>query len=345
MVIRPLVHHVTAPDGGTVSVLAARPALEELDRRGVDVEPVLRRAHLSRDLFESDERRLPHRSVADLWEAAAEAAADRWLAVHVAETLAAGSFDVYDYLIATADTVGDGLEAAARYAGLVHGDSAWRLSLEQGEARLVRHVQMPSPQLDELAVVSVLVRSRRASGIDWAPERLAFQHRRHDDDGELARRCGCAVEFGAAETELRLAPEHLGAPHLGADPRLFAILARHADGLRGAAPSGDELVAAVSASIARQLPGAPPDLASTAATLNLSVRTLQRRLAENGVTHSALLDDVRRRLALELVGHARVPIAEIAKRLGFADSTAFHRAFRRWTDEAPTEYRRRHRPA
>lgn len=280
-----------------MSVLAARPALEELDRRDVDAEPVLRRAHLSRELLESAEGRLPHRSVADLWEGAAHAAADPWLALHVAETLAARSYDLYDYLIATAETIGDGLEAAARYAHLVHGESAWGLSVDGGEARLVRHVPVASPQLDELAVVSVLVRSRRASGVDWSPERLALQHHRLDDDGELARRCGCPVAFGAPETELRLAPALLATPHL----------------------------------------------ASTAATLHLSVRTLQRRLADSGVTHSGLLDDVRRRLALELVAQTRVPMAEIANRLGFGDSTAFHRAFMRWAGAAPTEHRRRHR--
>jgi len=58
-------------------------------------------------------------------------------------------------------------------------------------------------------------------------------------------------------------------------------------------------------------------------------------------THSGMVDDVRRELALKHLGNASISITEIAYALHFSEPTAFHRAFRRWTGESPLQYRRR----
>jgi AraC-like DNA-binding protein len=83
-----------------------------------------------------------------------------------------------------------------------------------------------------------------------------------------------------------------------------------------------------------------PSLRSTAEVLYVSERTLQRRLAGTGLSFSGLVDGVRRDLALKHIGDAGLSISEIAYLLHFADSTAFYRAFKRWTSEAPAQYRR-----
>ena len=339
MPVRALSDKPAAILGGTVSVLAARPAVAELERRGIDVGPLLARARLSRELLADGEARLPHRSVADLWEAAAQATGDRSFGLHVAERLPEGTFDVCDYLLATAATVGEGLLAVTRYARLVQDEAEWQLA----GARLVRRVPMPAPQLDELVVTWLLCRSRQASGGGWSPERIVLQHAR-PDDGELARAFGCPVAFGGGETEVRLPPALLGTRHPHGDPRLFAILMRTADAQLASVPRRGDLVASVSATIARQLGSGVPDLPATAAAVRVSERTLQRRLAEKGVNHSALVDEIRRGLALQYVAEAHLTIDEIAERLRFADATAFHRAFKRWTGTAPTHYRRRTLP-
>ena len=105
---------------GTVSVLTARPAVDALDERGIDVEPALRAAQLSREALASNENQLPHQSVQRLWEAAAEASHDRFFGVHVAEALPTGAYDLMDYLLSTAATVGEGLARLARYDRLIY---------------------------------------------------------------------------------------------------------------------------------------------------------------------------------------------------------------------------------
>jgi AraC-like DNA-binding protein len=77
--------------------------------------------------------------------------------------------------------------------------------------------------------------------------------------------------------------------------------------------------------------------------LGLSTRTLQRRLLERGRTFEAVIDDVRRRVALTQLDQTTQPITEIAMSLGYSDAAHFTRAFRRWMGVSPSEYRNRSR--
>ena len=228
-----------------------------------------------------------------------------------------------------------------QYSRLIFDRAIWELEVEPRHARLARHVARPSRQYDEFTLTLVVTRSRQASGTRWTPERAELQHDRPDDDGELARFFGCRVSFGADATRLRFAPALLKLLQIHADSRLLAILFRHADALLEAVPSRGDLVARVASAITRQIARTLPSLASTAAEVRLPARTLQRRLAERGLSHSSIVDEVRRDLAFKYLGDFRLGTSEIAYLLHFAEPAALNRAFKRWTGESPTQYRRR----
>jgi AraC-like DNA-binding protein len=75
--------------------------------------------------------------------------------------------------------------------------------------------------------------------------------------------------------------------------------------------------------------------------LHMSRRTMGRRLEREGTTFAEELDDVRRELALAYVDEGELPLKEVAFRLGFSHAESFHRAFKRWTGEAPRTFRKR----
>jgi AraC-like DNA-binding protein len=83
-----------------------------------------------------------------------------------------------------------------------------------------------------------------------------------------------------------------------------------------------------------------PTLARIASTLNLSERTLRRKLTDSGLTYQGILDSVRKARALELLAHSTFSVAQVATEIGFTDVRNFRRAFKRWTGAAPTELRR-----
>ncbi|TPG22888.1 helix-turn-helix domain-containing protein [Variovorax ginsengisoli] len=81
-------------------------------------------------------------------------------------------------------------------------------------------------------------------------------------------------------------------------------------------------------------------LQSVARTLGVSPRSLRRRLQLEGCSYHDLKDAMRRDLALNWVANSDVSLVEVGDRLGFADASTFHRAFKRWTGAAPGEFRR-----
>jgi AraC-like DNA-binding protein len=125
-----------------------------------------------------------------------------------------------------------------------------------------------------------------------------------------------------------------------ADPGLCAVLDRHAETLIAKHSPNDSLVERVRALIKDELSGGNASLERIADSLSMSGRTLQRKLRDHGTSHQELLDQMRRDLAMRYLREPDLAICEVAYLLGFSESSALHRAFKRWTGKTPNEFRR-----
>jgi AraC-like DNA-binding protein len=103
-------------------------------------------------------------------------------------------------------------------------------------------------------------------------------------------------------------------------------------------PHPDPVVRATLSIMSNLMQDKFPSVRSTAALLNLQVRTLQRHLRDWGTTFEQLLDDSRRERAFSLLGSGEYTITESAFLLGYSDAAHFTRAFRRWTGMSPRTY-------
>jgi AraC-like DNA-binding protein len=86
-------------------------------------------------------------------------------------------------------------------------------------------------------------------------------------------------------------------------------------------------------------PGGWLKINQAAELADLSVRSLQRRLALDGQVFSELSDQVRCDLAMELLRESELSVEEISQKLGYSTQSNFSRAFQRWTEQSPTEFR------
>lgn len=87
-------------------------------------------------------------------------------------------------------------------------------------------------------------------------------------------------------------------------------------------------------------PGHFPGMEGVAGALNMTSRTLRRRLKEEGLSFSEILDDVYRSLAIEYLKTTHMSVDDIGMLMGFNDVANFRKAFRRWTGQTPSEVRR-----
>jgi AraC-like DNA-binding protein len=84
-----------------------------------------------------------------------------------------------------------------------------------------------------------------------------------------------------------------------------------------------------------------PNFATFARTLHMTPSTLRRRLEHEGQSFQAIKDQLRRDMAIEYLCYTSKSVLEISSELGFAEASAFHRAFKKWTGAGPREYQQR----
>ncbi len=325
----------------SVSVWLLRKVLETLAVTGAVLDDVLARAGLPPRIFAEVDSSIPEACMKRVWEEAAAATNDPWFGLHFAEdSLQNADLPCY-YLMETSVTVGQSIVRFVRYAALCIGGTGLSLSIAGSEARLGRRSTTVSAHGDEFLLALIVLRSRQATGIEWKPTHVVLQHDRPEGIGELARVFGCPVAFGGDRLELCFESEVLEVPHIGGRPpsNVLGLVARCADELDGKSGQAS-CVLPVASTIAKQLTTEVPTLASTARKLRITERTLQRRLAGSGSSYSQLLDGVRHALAIRLLREGRLSVTQVGFLLHFADDSAFHRAFKRWTGMTPGQYRR-----
>jgi AraC-like DNA-binding protein len=101
----------------------------------------------------------------------------------------------------------------------------------------------------------------------------------------------------------------------------------------------NRFVEKVKRGISETLQSGPLTLGQVAKKLNVSERTLQRRLKEKNVRFNDVLDLTRQQSAKEYLLNTSVPLVDVASQLGFANSASFNRAFKRWFSETPNRFR------
>jgi AraC-like DNA-binding protein len=268
---------------------------------------------------------------------------DADLGLKAARRIILGDVGAIDYIASSATTVRSAIEQTSRFARLINDVLGVALE-EEGSVALVRlenRVTLPRAAAD--FQVGGFFRNHVAA---WLGSRLGeltvwFTHDRPVDLQEYERTFEPAtVRFSASVLGFVFDRRILEQPLPKADPNLHAMLLPYADRMLSALPPTQAVAANVRSLISAQLAEGGPDVAKVASRLGMSLRTLARRLENEGTSFRELVDDTRKQLALELVTRRAATFTEISDQLGFSQVAAFHRAFRRWTGQTPLDYRR-----
>jgi AraC-like DNA-binding protein len=151
---------------------------------------------------------------------------------------------------------------------------------------------------------------------------------------------GCEVLFGQPYCEYRLEERWLSVPLAGAD----SITAESCENACRQLLTQMEIEADLISRICHMLlstPGEFPRLDAVAAKLSIGTRTLRRRLKALGTSYQKVLDDVKKQLAMEYLQTTTLSVQEISDLLGYSEVTNFRRAFVKWADVSPYQYRKR----
>lgn len=330
----------------TVSAGYVRSLADYAVGRGADRGALLAAAGLREADITDMDRRVPHDRYAALMRAAKAQTGDPALALHWSEDVnlsevsvvgllgyasrnmmeAFGQLQRYARLVVEVDLAAD---APARFAHVQAHGGLWIVDNRADPDALFEHT--------ETAFARMVCGTRRFGTTPFALE----LHVTHADPGyaaEYERILGAPVRFGQAWNAMRIDPAWTQLPIQLQPPYVFGILARHADALMEALRSARTVRGQVESLLMPRLHTGEAGVDEIAGRLAMSRQTLYRRLREEGASFAGVLDDLRRRLAVDYLSARRVSVNETAYLVGFSDPAAFSRAFKRWTGLSPRAY-------
>ncbi|HSS40583.1 MAG TPA: AraC family transcriptional regulator [Polyangia bacterium] len=327
----------------TIQAAATAGILEHTRDGGGDVAAVVRQARLTLDDFKHPEKRLPLPSFVRLIESASRATGDAWFGAHLGQICPLSALGLPGHIATLAPTVARALESFVRYYPLL-GDATDVQFRTEGERcsftyRVLDEESWPRRQDAEQVITMVVCLIRRWVDPGWAPELVWFEHRAPANAVEIERILGCPVRFHCATNTIWFDRKGATGPNPGADPTSFQLLSWFADTFAAQARPAPTLAEQVRGAIDTCASLGDGTVEPVARSLGLQPRTLQRRLRAAQTSFRDLHEEVRQTQAARLLGTSDLPPKEIAYRLGYANTSSFIRAFRRWTRTTPARFR------
>lgn len=192
---------------------------------------------------------------------------------------------------------------------------------------------------NEASLAAVAAISQEVSARPFLPLEVHFKHAARGDVGVFTAHFGCPVHFGSGRDALLVSHAALAAPNKLGDQSIAQFFDRHLEDELAALSDDAGLEQRVRIAVSQTLSEGVPTLSDIAASLGMSARTLQRRLADQEQSFQGVVDLARRELAQQLLQETQYSLAEIAFLTGFSEQSAFTRAFKRWSGQTPRSYR------
>lgn len=245
-------------------------------------------------------------------------------------------------LMRNTGTVGEALAELRTHYAFYNGGASIELDIDGGEAALSYHLGQRSTtgvsQAEELACGAGTQLMRILIGPHWSPTAVLLRHTPSANAEVYLQLLGCVPTFNAHCMTLIFDAHVLAQSFNSSDKALHTLVARKIGKLERL--SSTELSNHVTQLLGHLLPEGRATVEKVASAMALSPQELRHRLAQERISFPALLEETRQTMALAHLADASTNIAELARLLGYSDSSGFSRAFHRWFDISPLNWQK-----
>jgi len=315
----------------------AEEALESLRRAGLPTAPALAAAGLPAHLTEP----VSAEAYGRLWLAVAAALGDEFFGLG-GRAMRPGSFVLLCRAVLHSATLELALRRALRFLGVLLEDPRGELLVEGGLAQVVLHDAAAPRSAFAYRTYWILLHGLACWLVGRRiPLRLVdFRCPEPAGVADYRQFFGAAVRFGRPHSRIGFDARYLALPVIRDEAALKPFLRAAPANMLVRYRYDAGLVSRIRARLRATPPTDWPSADDMASTLRLSPSTLRHRLRQEGQSWNSLRDELRRDLAVTALTSSDRGVAEIAAALGFAEPSAFHRAFRKWTSKSPGAFRR-----
>ncbi|MEO3413135.1 AraC family transcriptional regulator [Roseovarius sp. CAU 1744] len=322
--------------GSPVSSVFIDEAYDCARRAGLDAAPIAARI--------APEGEMTLEQYGRFWFALAQEMQDEMLGM-TAHPMRPGSFALLCHALLSAPTLGHALDRAVWALGLMVGSPCGAVSVRNGQAHITFTEDGPCASAFAYRTLLIVL----LGPICWLARRrlpllqVSFRCSAPEGAGAYTQLFGTEVRFGAQATRVVIDAEHLGLPVNRGHAALKRYLKQAPGNLLVGYRSTDDAVGQVRALLDRQAPQDWPDFDNLAKRFRMSPSTLRRQLKDQGASYRSLKAELRASRAKRLLADSDMSVADVSSVMGYAEPSAFFRAFRDWTGTSPAQYRAQQR--
>jgi AraC-like DNA-binding protein len=319
----------------------SRVLVTRLEELGVPLDAVLQQASLPPALLQEERILVATEELFAFWTAVAEIGGNPLIGLALGSEDRMERYDPIAIAALSASSFRDAVARASRYKQLTCPEEI-RMVTRGSECAIQFHWlladEMAPAALTDLCFAWMLTLGRRGTGHAIVPKRVEFNRTPAHREG-YETYFGCSVRFKAPANALVFATSDLDRAFRTHNADLLAMLAPQLEAELARQRASQSAREETKAAVKRLLAGRRPDLREIARALGASARTLQRRLAEAGVSYQQVLEQARRELAHHYLLHSSLDLSETAYLLGYEDASSFFRAFHEWEGTTPGRWR------
>jgi AraC-like DNA-binding protein len=332
----------SSADDHAMTLFGLDALLKEMASEGIPADQVLAGTGLTLDHFTTPRTLISRRQRLALYRNAQRLAPRPEVGLLAGARQRISDFGIYGYALASSRTLGAAVDLSlmhSRHAGPVLPVSS---SIEGSVGILRSHD--PWSLGDLLPFAAEFWRSSLNSLLSAVLEapfpsvRMLLPYPAPAHWRAYKRMFRCAIEFDAGAMEWHYDAGARDRELPNANPMTALVCQDFCEQVFADQVGTSELVPSIRTLLVNQ-PGRFENVDAIAERFGMSVRTLHRRLAAEGASYQAIVDDVRKRLALQYLDQTAMTIEQIAERVGFSDASNFRKAFKKWTGRAPSDCR------
>lgn len=325
-------------------VLLIARAIDSYDCNSVEL---FARAGLEHSRLRDPGARFSYAAITRLWGLATEVTRDPCFGLTVAGLWHPTTLHALGYSWFASNNLAEAYQRLQRYARFVNTAASGTMQIESSADSYClildpsRMKLTPATAAIDAGLAMILNLSRGAYGERFKPIRVSLQ-RDAPGGAKNVKRFNdlftAPVAFAQPENALWLDPQMVAEPLATANPEL----ARVNDGIVTdylAQLDRNDVTMRVRSKLIERLPGGQVSEEDIASSINVSQRSLQRKLKERGMSFTRLLESTRRELSMQYVRDPQHSLNEVAFLLGFAEPSNFSRAFKRWHGQSPSQFR------
>jgi AraC-like DNA-binding protein len=312
---------------------------------GHPADEILRNVNLPVKDVHSPKARISLKQLIIACKNAIQLSTDRYLPYRIGTSIHISTYGMYGFAILCCPDFRKAMDFAARYHALAAPLATISFNEESGFASWTIEPNVHAaadPQvyrfITEMQIGIHISLMRDIMGPSFTPDQISLAYPEARDFGLAADQIGFRLSFASRTNQILFRSAWLDQiANLGNKMTYPAVVAL-CDHLLNELKSRIGIAGEIRALLLRDITN-PPTLAAIAKLLEVSDRSLRRRLREQGISFRGLLDELRMQLALKYLRTTQLANEDIALALGFSDAANFRRAFRRWTNKSPSEIR------